>query len=191
MKKSLFGLIFVFLMFFVGLVVVVDYKIDKEGQYVFVNFCIQYFGYSWLYGIFKDFDGIFIFDEKNLVVDKVNVIINIISVDINYVECDKYFCSVDFFNIVKYLQVIFIFISVKKDGDELDIIGDLILNGVIKFVMLEVKLIGQGDDLWGGKCVGFEVEGKIKFKDFNIKIDLGLVFQDVDLIILVEGVQQK
>lgn len=31
MKKSLFGLIFAFLMFFVGLAVVVDYKIDKEG----------------------------------------------------------------------------------------------------------------------------------------------------------------
>lgn len=117
----------------------------------------------------------FIFDEKNLLVDKVNVIININSVDINYVECDKYLCSVEFFNVVKFLQVIFIFISVKKEGDELDIIGNLMFNGVIKLVMLEVKLMGQGDDLWGGKCVGFEVEGKIKLKDFNIIIDFGLV----------------
>ena len=57
--------------------------------------------------------------------------------------------------------------------------------------MLEAKLIGQGDDPWGGKRAGFEAEGKIKLKDFNIKTDLGPASQDVDLIISVEGVQQK
>ncbi len=34
----------------------------------------------------------------------------------------------------------------KKDGDELDITGDLTLNGVTKPVTLEAKLIGQGDE---------------------------------------------
>ena len=81
--------------------------------------------------------------------------------------------------------------SVKKDGDELDITGDLTLNGVTKPVTLEAKLIGQGDDSWGGKRAGFEAEGKIKLKDFNIKTDLGPASQEVDLIISVEGVQQK
>ncbi|ENT2333395.1 hypothetical protein ACFEX2_003960, partial [Shigella sonnei] len=52
-------------------------------------------------------------------------------------------------------------------------------------------LIGQGDDPWGGKRAGFEAEGKIKLKDFNIKTDLGPASQEVDLIISVEGVQQK
>ena len=79
----------------------------------------------------------------------------------------------------------------KKDGDELDITGDLTLNGVTKPVTLEAKLIGQGDDPWGGKRAGFEAEGKIKLKDFNIKTDLGPASQEVDLIISVEGVQQK
>ncbi|MDZ7130508.1 YceI family protein, partial [Escherichia coli] len=65
------------------------------------------------------------------------------------------------------------------------------LNGVTKPVTLEAKLIGQGDDPWGGKRAGFEAEGKIKLKDFNIKTDLGPASQDVDLIISVEGVQQK
>ena len=65
------------------------------------------------------------------------------------------------------------------------------LNGVTKPVTLEAKLIGQGDDPWGGKRAGFEAEGKIKLKDFNIKTDLGPASQEVDLIISVEGVQQK
>ncbi|ENS5252396.1 YceI family protein, partial [Shigella sonnei] len=90
-----------------------------------------------------------------------------------------------------YPQATFTSTSVKKDGDELDITGDLTLNGVTKPVTLEAKLIGQGDDPWGGKRAGFEAEGKIKLKDFNIKTDLGPASQEVDLIISVEGVQQK
>ncbi|KAF0776399.1 hypothetical protein L243_41225, partial [Salmonella enterica subsp. enterica serovar Worthington str. BCH-3008] len=79
----------------------------------------------------------------------------------------------------------------EKEGDELDITGNLTLNGVTKPVTLEAKLMGQGDDPWGGKRAGFEAEGKIKLKDFNITTDLGPASQEVELIISVEGVQQK
>ena len=178
MKKSLLGLTFASLMFSAGSAVAADYKIDKEGQHAFVNFRIQHLGYSWLYGTFKDFDGTFTFDEKNPAADKVNVTINTTSVDTNHAERDKHLRSADFLNTAKYPQATFTSTSVKKDGDELDITG-------------EAKLIGQGDDPWGGKRAGFEAEGKIKLKDFNIKTDLGPASQEVDLIISVEGVQQK
>lgn len=119
-----------------------------------------------------------------------NVTINTTSVDTNHAERDKHLRSADFLNTAKYPQATFTSTSVKKDGDELDITGDLTLNGVTKPVTLEAKLIGQGDDPWGGKRAGFEAEGKIKLKDFNIKTDLGPASQEVDLIISVEGVQQ-
>ena len=47
------------------------------------------------------------------------------------------------------------------------------LNGVTKPVTLDAKLIGQGGDPWGGTRAGFEAQGKIKLKDFNITTDLG------------------
>lgn len=112
-----------------------------------------------------------------------NVTINTTSVDTNHTERDKHLRSADFLNTAKYPQATFTSTSVKKDGDELDITGDLTLNGVTKPVTLEAKLIGQGDDPWGGKRAGFEAEGKIKLKDFNIKTDLGPASQEVDLII--------
>ncbi|SQC93970.1 Uncharacterized conserved protein [Cedecea neteri] len=55
----------------------------------------------------------------------------------------------------------------KKDGETLDITGNLTLNGVTKPVTLKAKLIGQGDDPWGGVRAGFEAEGKIKLKEFQ------------------------
>ena len=161
MKKSLLGLTFASLMFSAGSAVAADYKIDKEGQHAFVNFRIQHLGYSWLYGTFKDFDGTFTFDEKNPAADKVNVTINTTSVDTNHAERDKHLRSADFLNTAKYPQATFTSTSVKKDGDELDITGDLTLNGVTKPVTLEAKLIGQGDDPWGGNVQASRPKAKL------------------------------
>ena len=191
MKKSLLGLTLGTLLFTTGAAVAADYTIDKQGQHAFVNFRIQHLGYSWLYGTFNDFDGSFTFDEKNPAADKVNVTINTNSVDTNHAERDKHLRSAEFLNVSKFPQATFASTDVKKAGDGLDITGNLTLNGVTKPVTLAAKLIGQGDDPWGGKRAGFEAEGKIRLKDFNITTDLGPASQEVDLIISVEGVQKN
>ena len=191
MKKSLLGLTLGTLLFTTGSAVAADYAIDKQGQHAFVNFRIQHLGYSWLYGTFKDFDGSFTFDENNPSADKVNVTINTNSVDTNHAERDKHLRSAEFLNVSKFPQATFASTEVKKAGEGLDITGNLTLNGVTKPVTLAAKLIGQGDDPWGGKRAGFEAEGKIRLKDFNITTDLGPASQEVDLIISVEGVQKK
>ncbi|WP_253383984.1 YceI family protein [unidentified bacterial endosymbiont] len=191
MKKRLLGIALGSLLFTTGSAVAADYKIDKEGQHAFINFRIQHLGYSWLYGTFKDFDGTFSFDEKNPASDKVSVTINTNSVDTNHAERDKHLRSAEFLNVSKFPQATFTSKEVKKEGDKLDITGDLTLNGVTKPVTLDAKLIGQGDDPWGGKRAGFEASGKISLKDFNITTDLGPASKDVELIISVEGVKQK
>ena len=138
-----------------------NYKIDKEGQHAFIQFRIQHLGYSWLYGTFKDFDGSFSFDASNPSADKVDVTINTNSADTNHAERDKHLRSADFLNVGKNPQAMFKSTSVKKEGDELEIVGDLTLNGVTKPVTLEAKLLGEGKDPWGGYRAGFEAEGEI------------------------------
>lgn len=167
-----------------------DYKIDKEGQHAFIQFRIQHLGYSWLYGTFKDFDGRFTFDEKNPAADKVDVTINTSSIDTNHAERDKHLRSADFLNTSKNPQATFKSTDVKKEGNELKITGDLTLNGVTKPVTLEAKMLGEGKDPWGGYRAGFEAEGEIALKDFNITKDLGPASQKVQLMISVEGVRQ-
>jgi len=190
LKKSVLGLAAAAMLMSAGSAVAADYKIDKEGQHAFVQFRIKHLGYSWLYGTFKDFDGSFTFDEKDPSADKVNVTINTNSVDTNHAERDKHLRSADFLNTAKFGQATFVSTSVKKDGDDLDITGNLTLNGVTKPVTLEAKLLGEGKDPWGGYRAGFEAEGKIALKDFNITKDLGPASQEVELIISVEGVRQ-
>ncbi|MFP1724627.1 YceI family protein [Lonsdalea quercina] len=191
LKKTLLGLLLASTVSYAGSALAADYKIDKEGQHAFIQFRIKHLGYSWLYGTFKDFDGTFTFDEANPAADKVNVTIKTDSVDTNHAERDKHIRSADFLNVAKAPLATFASTGVKKSGDDLDITGNLTLNGVTKPVTLEAKLLGQGDDPWGNYRAGFEAKGKIKLKDFNITTDLGPASQDVELIISLEGIRQK
>ncbi|WP_071290367.1 YceI family protein [Erwinia billingiae] len=190
MKKSLLALTTAALLASAATASAADYKIDKQGQHAFVQFRIQHLGYSWLYGTFRDFDGSFTFDEADPSKDKVNVTINTNSVDTNHAERDKHLRSAEFLNVAKFAQATFVSTAVKKDGDELDITGNLTLNGVTKPVTLEAKKLGEGKDPWGGYRAGFEAETTIALKDFNIKTDLGPASQDVQLMISVEGIRQ-
>ncbi|WP_304164739.1 YceI family protein [Lonsdalea britannica] len=191
LKKTLLGLLLASSVSYAGSALAADYKIDKEGQHAFIQFRIKHLGYSWLYGTFKDFDGTFTFDEANPSADKVNVTIKTDSVDTNHAERDKHIRSGDFLNVAKAPLATFTSTEVKKQGEDLDITGNLTLNGVTKPVTLDAKLLGQGDDPWGNYRAGFEATGKIKLKDFNITTDLGPSSQDVELIISLEGVRQK
>ena len=190
MKKHLLGLSLFAVMFASGAAVAADYKIDKEGQHAFINFKIKHLGYSWLYGTFKDFDGTFTYDEANPASDKVSVKIATGSLDTNHAERDKHLRSADFLNAAKFPEATFVSKEVKQNGEGFYITGDLTLNGVTHPVTLDAKLIGKGDDPWGGKRAGFEATGNIHLKDFNIKSDLGPASQDVELMISVEGIQQ-
>ncbi|WP_413739175.1 YceI family protein [Sodalis sp. RH21] len=190
MKKTSLGLATVALLFASGIAGAAEYKIDKQGQHAFIQFKIKHLGYSWLYGGFRDFDGGFTFDADNPAASKVNVVINTASVDTNHAERDKHLRSAEFLNVAQYPQATFSSTQVKKDGDEWDITGNLTLNGVTKPITLEAKLVGQGNDPWGGYRAGFEAEGTLALKDFNITTDLGPASQQVDVIISVEGVRQ-
>ena len=187
LKKTLAALALGSALFTAGQAMAADYKIDKEGQHAFIEFRIKHLGYSWLYGRFNDFDGSFTFDEKNPSADKVKVTINTNSVDTNHAERDKHLRSGDFLNVSKNPTATFESTEVKANGDSADITGNLTLNGVTKPVTIKAKLIGQGDDPWGGYRAGFEGSATLKLKDFGIKMDLGPASQEVELLLSVAG----
>lgn len=123
--------------------------------------------------------------------DRVDVLIKTNSIDTNHAERDKHLRSADFLNAAKFPEAKFVSTNVKKEGDKYLVSGDFTLNGVTKPLTLNAKILGEGKDPWGGYRAGFEAYGNIKLKDFNIKSDLGPKSQEVELMISVEGVQQK
>ncbi|MEY0231634.1 YceI family protein [Providencia manganoxydans] len=190
-KKTVLGLTAGALFLTAGSALAETYKFDKQGQHAFIEFRIQHLGYSWVYGSFKDFDGSFTYDAKDPAKDKVEVTIKTGSIDTNHAERDKHLRSGDFLNAAKFPEAKFVSTEVKKEGEIYKITGDFTLNGVTKPITLDAKLMGEGKDPWGGYRAGFEAQGNIKLKDFNIKSDLGPKSQEAELLISVEGVQEK
>ncbi|KPD03198.1 YceI family protein [Moellerella wisconsensis] len=191
LKKTVLSLATGALLLTAGSALAATYKFDKPGQHAFIEFRIQHLGYSWVYGSFKDFDGSFTYDEKDPAKDRVDVLIKTNSIDTNHAERDKHLRSADFLNAAKFPEAKFVSTNVKKEGDKYLVSGDFTLNGVTKPLTLNAKILGEGKDPWGGYRAGFEAYGNIKLKDFNIKSDLGPKSQEVELMISVEGVQQK
>lgn len=190
-KKTILGLTTGALFLTAGSALAATYQFDKQGQHAFIEFRIQHLGYSWVYGSFKDFDGSFTYDEKDPAKDKVEVTIKTGSIDTNHAERDKHIRGGDFLNAAKFPEAKFVSTAVKKDGETYKITGDFTLNGVTKPITLDAKLMGEGKDPWGGYRAGFEAQGNIKLKDFNIKSDLGPKSQEAELLISVEGIQTK
>jgi polyisoprenoid-binding protein YceI len=168
-----------------------DYVIDREGQHAFVNFKISHLGFSWMYGGFNDFDGRFNWDAANPEASQVEVTLQTASVDTNHAERDKHLRSGDFLNVDQHPTATFVSRKViSSDGESMDIIGDLTLNGVTREVTVDAEFIGEGEDPWGAYRAGFAGTTQIKLKDYNIKVDLGPASEEVELILSIEGVRQ-
>ena len=167
------------------------YRFDTEGQHQFIMFKISHLGYSWLYGRFNDFDGAFTVDADNPENSTVEATIQTASLDSNHAERDKHLRSADFLDVSKYPTATFKSTGIEKTGDDsARITGDFTLHGVTKPVTLDARLIGYGDDPWGGYRMGLEASTTLKLADFGITTNLGPASETVEIIISVEGVRQ-
>ena len=91
----------------------------------------------------------------------------------------------------KYPTATFQSTSIEKTGDKTaKITGDFTLHGVTKPVTLDAKLIGYGDDPWGGYRMGLEASTTLKLADFGITKNLGPASETVEIIISVEGIKK-
>lgn len=167
------------------------YAFDKEDTHQFITFKISHLGYSWLYGRFNDFDGQFVYDAENPENSSVSVTIDTASLDSNHAERDKHLRSKDFLDVSKFPEASFKSTRVIVDEDgEADVVGDFTLHGVTREVTLDVELLGQGEDPWGGYRMGFEAETELRLEDFGIPASLGEASETVEITISIEGVRQ-
>lgn len=169
------------------------YQFDKKGAHQFVMFKISHLGYSWLYGRFNDFDGQFTLDQENPENSSVTATIQTASVDSNHGERDKHLRGDKFLNVKKYPTATFKSTGIERTGEQTaKITGDFTLHGVTKPVTLDAKLIGYGDDPWGGYRMGLEASTTLTLADFDMNVveKLGEASGTVDIMISVEGVRQ-
>ncbi|MFI5221932.1 MAG: YceI family protein [Bacteroidia bacterium] len=97
-----------------------------------------------------------------------NADVNSISTGVE--QRDGHLKSGDFFNAEEFPKITFVSSSVKKlNNDEYTVTGDLTIRDVTKKIELKADYNGTIVDPWGGTRTGFELNGKISRKDFNLK----------------------
>ncbi|MDA0782324.1 MAG: YceI family protein [Rickettsiales bacterium] len=168
------------------------YKIDTEGAHAFIQFRIKHLGYSWLYGRFNRFEGNFTIDRENLENSQINVDIDASSIDSNHAERDKHLRAEEFLNTDIHPTAKFVSTALELNEDKKSgvLTGDLTLKNITRPIKINVELVGEGKDPWGGYRAGFEGRTAFKLKDFGIERDLGPASTIVEMVLSVEGIKQ-
>ena len=100
--------------------------------------------------------------------------IDVASIFTNNEQRDGHLRTGDFFEIEKYPNITFKSTSVKKDGDDLEVTGDLTMKDVTKPVTLKVEFAGITKDPYGNIKAGFSFAGKLNRKDWGINFNAAL-----------------
>lgn len=94
------------------------------------------------------------------------------SIDTRQAQRDQHLQSPDFFDVAKFPVLEFESRRIEgqfaRPGDEFRLIGDLIIKGVRREVVLEAVYEGQGRDPWGGDRVSFSATTRIDRRDFGL-----------------------
>jgi len=167
-----------------------DYIVDTKGAHASINFKIKHAGFSWLTGRFNTFSGNFSYDKDNINASKVNIDIDTASIDSNHAKRDKHLRSDDFLDVEKYPKATFASTKVTDKGDgQIEIIGNMTLNGVTKSITINAVKVGEGTRKKGYNA-GFAGTTELVLKDFNIKKSLGPSSTSVFMDLHIEGIQQ-
>ncbi|AFL84348.1 hypothetical protein Belba_1746 [Belliella baltica DSM 15883] len=129
-----------------------------------VSFKVKHLVISTVTGYFRKFEGSAESTSDDFQGAKVSFSADIDSIDTNQADRDGHLKSDDFFNAAQYPKLSF---SGVIEGDKLK--GDLTIREVTQAVELDVELGGVAGDPYGQTKAGFEIEGKISRKDFNLK----------------------
>jgi len=167
------------------------YTIDTKGAHAFVQFKIKHLGYSWLYGRFDSFSGEFEYSESDPSQSNIQMTVDTSSVNSNHAARDKHLRGDDFLNVSAHPTATFSSTSfIEGENGNGTMKGNLTLNGVTKEIDLAVTFIGGGEDPWGGQRKGYEAVADLKLSEFKIKKSVGGSFEDLTLIVSVEGIKQ-
>src|SRR4051812_20913138 len=136
-----------------------------------VVFPVRHMMVSKVRGYFREFSGEIVTAEDPTQ-SSVTATVNMDSIDTRQEQRDAHIRSADFFDVGNHTEMTFRSTSVKTDGADWTVEGDLTIKGVTKPVTLELELNGFGPDAYGGTRAGFSAKTEISRKAFGVDIDM-------------------
>jgi polyisoprenoid-binding protein YceI len=138
-----------------------------------VNFMVRHLMVSKVRGKFGAFTGTVTIDQNRLA-SAVTASVDMVSVSTGDDGRDAHLRNNDFFDIEKFPTMTFTSTSVRADGKDYVLVGDLTIKDVTKQVEFQLEFDGVSPDPWGGTRAGFSAEGEIDRRDFGLEWNMAL-----------------
>jgi polyisoprenoid-binding protein YceI len=159
-----------------------------------VGFEVRHMGIATVRGAFKQFSGQI---DATGEVARLEGTVEVASLDTGQADRDGHLQSPEFFDVQQHPQISFGTTATEITGEGgIKLIGEITIKGVTRPIELTGVLAENGEDPWGNERVGFEVEGKIDRRDFDLKWNQTLpngnllVANEVKLVISVSAVKE-
>jgi polyisoprenoid-binding protein YceI len=166
------------------------YNIDNTHS--FANWSLRHV-VSKASGTFTDITGVINVDNANLANSSVDAKINMLSVNSGYAKRDAHIKEKDYLDVANYAEMRFVSTKVEaKNTTEGLMTGNFTLHGVTKQISFPFKVLGFGQDPWGGQRSGFEAHTSIKASDYGFGWGLkpsAAVGDDIEITLFIEGVK--
>jgi polyisoprenoid-binding protein YceI len=142
---------------------------DIDATHSTVGFSVRHMMVSKVRGYFREFSGAIVTAEDPTQ-STVTANVNMDSIDTRQEQRDAHIRSADFFDVGNHTEMTFRSTSVKTDGGDWTVEGDLTIKGITKPVTLELELNGFGPDAYGGTRAGFTAKTEISRKEYGVDI---------------------
>jgi polyisoprenoid-binding protein YceI len=166
------------------------YTFDKSHSYI--NFYVNHLGFSEMMGRFTEYDGYFNYDEANPSASEMNFSLSAAGIHTSSEILDAKLQGSDFFDSSKYPDIRFVSTNIDITGENTaDVTGNLTLRGIVKPVMLHVKLNKSGySPVTSLYVAGFSATAIVRRSDFGMTTLLPDVGDDVRLDLSAEAINQ-
>jgi polyisoprenoid-binding protein YceI len=140
------------------------YNVDPTHSNV--GFEVKHMGIATVRGTFRKFSGTVEADGHSLAL---NGTVETASIDTGEENRDGHLRSPEFFDAERHPQISFHSTGAQATADgRLQLSGEITIKGVTKPIVLAGTVAENGEDPWGNQRVGFEVEGTIDRRDFDL-----------------------
>ncbi len=139
-----------------------------------VEFKIKHLMISTVRGRFESFDAGIIAEKEDFSDAYIWADIKVSSINTSITDRDNHLRSPDFFDVEKHPNILFRSkrLEPTEEKGEFKVWGDLTIKGVTKEVCLKGVYNGNDEDNYGKTKFGFEIDGKINRKDWDLNFNI-------------------
>lgn len=167
------------------------YNVDPSHSNV--GFAVRHMGIATVRGQFKKFEGTVQAADGALTLSGS---VEVASIDTGDENRDGHLQSPEFFDVAQAPQITFTSTGTEPAADgQVRLSGEITIKGTTKPIELVGEIAENGEDPWGNQRIGFEVEGKIDRREFDLAWNQTLpngnllVANEVKLVVSVSAVK--